>query len=87
MSNVIKPNQRENLANKTPQEAFEILKGEGVELTDEQLATVAGGIEWDDLGKDVGYVKCPKCGQVNLVVYPNTSITCSRCGNTFTADW
>jgi len=48
---------------------------------------VAGGGDWDDIGKDVGTVACPTWGQINLVVYPDTQITCYRYGCAFTADW
>lgn len=91
MGDIIRTSQREDLAGKTPEEAYAILKEEGVELTDKQLEMVAGGNDWIDpvldIAKDVGHVDCPKCGQLNLVVRPKTEITCTKCGYTFTADW
>jgi len=54
MGDIIRPSQREDLAGKSPQEAYAILKEEGVELTDEKLEGIAGG-GWT-------YTVCRYCG-------------------------
>ena len=41
---------------KTAEELMELAKSEGIELTDEQLDTISGGVEWfcGDHNQDVG---------------------------------
>ena len=82
MSDVTKLTQREDFADKSPQEVLEILKEEGSELTDEQLEQVSGGDNWDD----IGYCLCPKCDGLVAVVRPNTTAYC-RCGYSFQVQW
>ena len=79
----IKHSNREDLVGKTPEEAFEILKEEGAELSDEQLEQISGGDAWDDCA--VTY--CPECGDFNFVMYPQTETTCKSCGVTIYLNW
>lgn len=64
MCDPINATQRKDFVGKSPDEVLEILKGEGTELTEEQLDMVAGGDEWTD----VGYVFCPNCDALLAVV-------------------
>ena len=43
------------IACKTSEELVELIKSEGIELTDEQLETIAGGVDWLDCDDD----NCP----------------------------
>ena len=45
----------------TAEEVFDLLKQEGVELTDEQLESVAGGHETSWTGSAI----CPRCGSTH----------------------
>ena len=68
---------------KNHEELLELAKKEGVELTDEQLATISGG-GWC---RSTPSFKCPKCGssKVTSHYYENSINTwygndCSDCG-------
>lgn len=52
---------------RTPEEFLAFAKAEGIELTDEQLETVAGGSgkSWD------GKRTCPSCGSSNTAAFGN----------------
>ena len=72
---------------KNQEELLKLAKEEGIELTDEQLATVAGGVCSDTTVSST----CPKCGtKVSEEVYNDSSIVvvakfkCPNCGHTWT---
>ena len=81
-SKLISPDNREDLAGKTPEEAFKILCEEGAELTEEQLAQIAGGRN----GSGWGYVFCD-CGWLNYAQKPTTSFNCVHCGKLIKVYW
>ena len=71
---------------KNQKELLELAQAEGVELNDEQLAAVSGGI----CSESTVAVTCPKCGtQFNGEVYRDSSVknlgkfTCPNCGHTW----
>lgn len=73
---------------KNQNELLELAKNEGVELSDEQLAAVAGGF---CSSSDFRW-KCPKCGSTDTEVWeryekgtPNeyVRVHCNKCGNNF----
>ena len=65
---------------KTPEEVQELAKGEGYELTDEELSEVSGG-SWG------AAVKCPSCGSENVSTFsldphsPYMTHECNSCGH------
>ncbi|MBO7573870.1 MAG: hypothetical protein J6T25_03740 [Bacilli bacterium] len=66
---------------KNQEEILRLAKEEGIELTDEQLEAVNGGVCTDDRPK------CPKCGSkyVNsLGVYDGVDYYCRECHYTWT---
>lgn len=67
--------QKDKVQNcKNADELMALAKEEGIELTDEQLAVVAGG--------GCGVVKsCPACGSEDVCLAPNR--TGADCGKTF----
>ena len=56
----------------TPEELLELAKGEGYELSDEELELIAGGGAWDG-------GSCPKCGSY-LRLFRATGAKCLSCG-------
>lgn len=71
----ITPEQRRKAAAcRNGEELLALAKAEGVDLTDEQLDAIAGGLEKDWFGD----FKCPNCGeQVNT--YTDGSYWCPYC--------
>ena len=68
---------------KSSQEILELAKSEGVELNEEQLAAVSGGM----CSTDEKTAKCPECGSKDLEfshspVSPTGIYICKKCGNT-----
>ena len=68
---------------KSSQEILELAKSEGVELNEEQLAAVSGGM----CSTDEKTAKCPKCGSTDLEFShspfsPTGIYICKKCGNT-----
>ena len=47
------------LACKTSEDLIELAKAEGIELSDEQLDAVSGGVAWFDCGNDAPCDPCP----------------------------
>ena len=71
------PDQKKQVAGKTPEEILTLSQEEGYELSDEELEDVAGGGSWTDL-------KCPACGSENLEHWIGSDkTTCRDCG----ANW
>ena len=71
---------RIDIAGKTPEEMFELAKEEGMEIPDEALEQVAGGLSWG--GKSY-YVSCPFCGwnaTLSEEEYGNGTIICKGAG-------
>ena len=71
---------------KNQEELLELAKKEGIELTDEQLEAVSGGV----CSESTVAVTCPKCGtKFNGEVYRDSSLknlgefTCPNCGHTW----
>lgn len=65
-----------------PKSVLDELKGQGVELTDEQLETVSGGWGQEEEEDD----RCPACGSTYIYIRTNmnktpmeTSIVCRAC--------
>ena len=58
-------------------ELLKMAKAEGVELTDEQLAAIDGGMCSSDHAVEI---KCPKCHSKNIVKIGNGSYRCEACG-------
>lgn len=77
ISNVA-PELIEKAIGKSPDEMLALAKAEGLELTDEQLDTIAGGAIWGE-SADGG---CPYCKNKSyeLVTVPNGT-TVKKCGN------
>ena len=75
--------KRDDLADKSLQEACEILKGKGVELTEDQLDQITGG----SMGLYYDRVRCGKCGDEKFVFYPATETICDACGATIHVQW
>ena len=63
---------------KTQEEILALAKEEGVELTDEQLEAVSGGI---CLVQEVGDTRktCPECGSKNVIVLGDQYLLCNDC--------
>lgn len=74
LDNITPEQRRKAAACKTSEELLALAKEEGVDLTDEQLDAIAGGLEKDWFGDYM----CPKCGeQVNT--YTDGSYWCPYC--------
>ena len=76
------PQIREDLVDLSPLEALEVLKNEGVELSDKDLEAVSGG--WED---DWGLVECSDCHSLTYIAKPKTETTCNGCGKTLRVQW
>ena len=61
----------------TPEDILALAREEGYELTDEQLASVAGGGFWGD---DVPVITCPACGKEFENPSHATTMSCPHCG-------
>lgn len=75
--NELTEEQREKIrACKTPEDYLALAKSEGVELTDEQLESIAGGRDWDEP------ITCPECGH-GRVTYDQLlgMYICQDCGH------
>ena len=74
LDNITPEQRRKAAACKNGEELLALAKEEGVDLTDEQLDAIAGGLEKDWFGDYM----CPKCGeQVNT--YTDGSYWCPYC--------
>ena len=61
----------------TPEEILEAAKGEGYELSDDELEMVAAGGEWTNEA-------CPNCGHTGTMYCPGTGVSrCGKCGSTW----
>ena len=69
------PKLREDLTGKSLEEALEILKTEGIELTDEQIRAISGGGSWTG--------SCPKCGSEDIKNLAYNYWACNSCGHTW----
>ena len=75
---------------KTAEELFDLAKQEGVELTDEQLDQVSGGVNWgitDNLEK-IFNSGCPRCGSSTVLLSEQDGkpvYKCADCGNVLDA--
>ena len=68
---------------KNHEELLALAKAEGIELTEEQLQTVAGGGACSvisDIGDKINPFDCPKCGS-NDVKKDGNEYTCKKCGH------
>ena len=66
------PEQKEKIkACTSPEEMLELAREEGYELTDEQLAGIAGGGFWSD--------PCPKFGDTRMIVHGRPEFFASPC--------
>lgn len=70
------PEQLKMAEGKSPQELLKLAQEEGIELTDKQLETVAGGGVWDSDPYYVVYC----CNKQIKVPEGKTSVTCPECG-------
>ena len=71
---------------KTQEEILKLAKEEGIELTDEQLATISGGGACSvisDAGDFLNPFDCPKCG-ANRPIKDGKKLTCEKCGYVWT---
>ena len=71
---------------KNQEELLALAKAEGIELTDEQLATISGGGACSvvsDIGDKINPFDCPKCG-ANRPIKDGKKLTCEKCGYTWT---
>ena len=67
------------LACETPEEMLALAKEEGYELSDEQLDSIAGGMNWDG-SQDYYYVTCAACkSKVSWKVEDPTPVNCPYC--------
>ena len=57
---------------KTPEEIFAVLREEGIELSDNQLESIAGG-GW------TGH-QCSKCGSYDVEPLAGMQMLCNACG-------
>lgn len=74
LDNITAEQRRKAAACKNGEELLALAKEEGVDLTDEQLDAIAGGLEKDWFGDYM----CPKCGeQVNT--YTDGTYWCPYC--------
>ena len=74
LDNITPEQRRKAAACKNGEELLALAKEEGVDLTDEQLDAIAGGLEKDWFGDYM----CPKCGeQVNT--YTDGTYWCPYC--------
>lgn len=69
---------------KNSEELLKLAKDEGIELTDEQLASVSGGIFCESTPTFV----CPECGSTNVKAYTQSGparmywdCTCKNCNH------
>ena len=75
---------------KTAEELFALAKQEGVELTDEQLDQVSGGVDWgvtENLEK-IFNSGCPRCGCSTVLLSEQDGkpvYKCANCGNVLEA--
>lgn len=61
----------------TPEEIINAAKEDGYELSDEELAAIAGGGEWRNEG-------CPRCGHTGTMYNPALKKSrCGKCGLTW----
>lgn len=78
----ITPEMYEDARGKSPEELLKLADEAGMELTDEQVDQIAGGVAWDppNVFKD----GCPKCGSKDIS-YGNVGqimwYTCRKCGH------
>ena len=71
---------------KSSEELLALAKAEGIELTDEQLATISGGGACSvisDIGDKINPYDCPKCG-ANRPIKDGKQLTCQKCGYVWT---
>ena len=63
---------------KNQEEILAIAKQEGIELTDEQLEAVSGGV---CLVQEVGDTRktCPECGSKNVITLGDQYLLCNDC--------
>ena len=69
-------------AGKTPKEVLDLAKDEGVELTDEQLDQISGGVDWDVLDT-LKKGRCPRCDGNEFIlteVNGRSVCKCQNCG-------
>ena len=68
------------LACETPEEMLALAKEEGYELSDEQLDSIAGGMDWG-FSQDYYYVTCAACkSKVSWKVEDPQPVNCPDCG-------
>ena len=73
---------------KNHEELLALAKAEGIELTDEQLATISGGGVCSfvsDVGDKINPSDCPKCG-ANSPKKEDDKRVCKKCGYVWYVD-
>ena len=74
--------QQKAKACETPEEILALAKNEGIELSDEDLESLSGGIDlgWSDKKqRKPGEIYCPKCDS-DSVWFKAFSYKCAKCG-------
>ncbi len=69
---------------KNHDELLNLAKAEGIELTDEQLATISGGgacTVISDIGDYINTNDCPKCGCNDYDLLNDGRRKCKKCGH------
>lgn len=74
LDNITPEQRRKAAACKNGEELLALAKEEGVDLTDEQLDAIAGGLEKDWFGDYM----CPKCGE-EVNTYTDGTYWCPYC--------
>ena len=74
LDNITAEQRRKAAACKNGEELLALAKEEGVDLTDEQLDAIAGGLEKDWFGDYM----CPKCGE-EVNTYTDGTYWCPYC--------
>lgn len=67
-----------------PEQIIDFVQSAGIELTDEQLKSIAGGLDWSEEQKESGLV-CPFCQSKDLCYMSSEGVLyevrCNNCGS------